>query len=81
MEPISINGVEYAPVASRPEGTRAVMEFTGAELDILYALTRQESDQLDKKYGFKTHPQKGSYWDLVQKLDRKLSKIKVLRRF
>jgi len=25
METISINGVEYAPVASRPEGTRAVV--------------------------------------------------------
>jgi len=57
------------------------MEFTGAELDILYALIRQESNQLDKKYGFKTDPEKGSYWDLVQKLDRKLSENKVLRRF
>ena len=25
METVSINGVEYAPVASRPEGTRAVV--------------------------------------------------------
>jgi len=59
------------------------MEFTGAELDILYALIRQELNQLDKKYGvlFKIEPQKGSYWDLVQKLDRKLSENKVLRRF
>ena len=57
------------------------MDFTGAELDILYALTRQESNQLDKKYGFKTEPQKGSYWELVQKLERKLSENKVLRRF
>jgi len=57
------------------------MEFTGAELDILCALTRQESNQFYKKYGFKTDPKKGSYWDLVQKLDRKLSENKVLRRF
>ena len=27
------------------------MEFTGAELDILHALTRQESNQLDKNMG------------------------------
>ena len=58
-----------------------IMEFTGAELDIIYALIRQESNQLDKKYGFKTEPKKGSYWDLVQKLDRKLIENKVLRRF
>jgi hypothetical protein len=61
--------------------TLLIMDFTGAELDILYALIRQESNQLDKKYGFKTEPQKGSYWELVQKLERKLSENKVLRRF
>lgn len=57
------------------------MEFTGSELDIIYALVRQESNKLDKKYGFKTEPEPNSYWDVVQKLDRKLSENKVLRRF
>lgn len=57
------------------------MEFTGAELDILYALIRQESNQLDDFYGSKTTPEKGSYMDQVRKLDRKLSENKILRRF
>ena len=57
------------------------MDFSGAELDILYALIRQEANKLDKKYGFKVEPEKNSYWDVVQKLERKLSENKVLRRF
>lgn len=55
------------------------MEFTGAELDILYALTRQESRRLSEKFGWGAEPTEGSQMDLVYKLDQKLSANKVQR--
>jgi hypothetical protein len=55
------------------------MQFTNAELDILYALTRQESRRLSEKFGWGTEPTEGSQMDLVYKLDQKLSANKVQR--
>ena len=55
------------------------MQFTNAELDILYALTRQESRRLSEKFGWGAEPTEGSQMDLVYKLDQKLSANKVHR--
>jgi len=55
------------------------MQFTSAELDILYALTRQESRRLSEKFGWGAEPTEGSQMDLVYKLDQKLSANKVQR--
>jgi hypothetical protein len=55
------------------------MQFTNAELDILYALTRQESRRLSEKFGWGAEPTEGSQMDLVYKLDQKLSANKTQR--
>ena len=55
------------------------MQFTNAELNILYMLTRQESNRLSKKFGWGAKPTEGSLMDQVYKLDRKLSANKVHR--
>jgi hypothetical protein len=55
------------------------MQSTNAELDILYALTRQESRRLSEKFGWGAEPTEGSQMDLVYKLDQKLSANKVSR--
>ena len=55
------------------------MQFTDEELDILYALTRQESRRLSEKFGWGAEPTEGSQMDLVYKLDQKLSANKVSR--
>jgi len=55
------------------------MQFTDEELDILYALTRQESRRLSEKFGYGTEATEGSQMDLVFKLDQKLSANKVSR--
>jgi hypothetical protein len=55
-----------------------IMRFTSKELDILYALTRQESRRLSKKFSG-VEPTEGSQMDLVFKLDQKLSANKVSR--
>jgi hypothetical protein len=55
------------------------MHFTSKELDILYALTRQESRRLSEKFGYGAEPTEGSQMDLVFKLDQKLSANKVSR--
>jgi len=55
------------------------MQFTSAELDILYTLTRQESRRLSEKFGWGAEPTEGSQMDLVYKLDQKLSANKVQR--
>ena len=55
------------------------MQFTNAELDILYALTRQESRRLSEKFGWGAKPTEGSQMDLVYKLDQKLSANKTQR--